>query len=220
VTAKILAERRGWLAVDKPAGALVIPGRGEEEGPSLREELEGELRRKVFVVHRLDRDTSGVLLFALDAPVHRTLSMAFEAGRIEKRYLALVQGRLSQSLELNGALVPARRGRMRVARAGEEGRQAHTLVRPVEQFAEATLVEAVPLTGRTHQIRVHLAHAGYPLLFDHQYGSKDPSLIARTPLHAGKVVIPALDGIEAETIESPLPDDIAQALARLRGVLP
>ncbi|HZA50103.1 MAG TPA: pseudouridine synthase, partial [Myxococcaceae bacterium] len=91
-TVPVLHRGRGYVAVDKPAGVTVIPGRGEERTSSLAERLEGEIGARVWIVHRLDRDTSGVLLFALDAASHRTLSMAFEAGRVEKRYVALVRG--------------------------------------------------------------------------------------------------------------------------------
>lgn len=225
---RILFEGAGLLVVDKPAGMLVIPGRGEG-GPSLREVLEAKRGRKVFVVHRLDRDTSGVLVFALDAERHRTLSMAFESGQVHKRYLALVEGRVEAPRLVDAALAPARKGRMRVARPGEEGKASQTRVRPVETFARASLVEAEPLTGRTHQIRVHLLHVGHPLLFDHQYGRDTPltekdlggagetPVLARTPLHAARIEWPALPGVEARTVEAPLPEDMARAVALLRG---
>jgi tRNA pseudouridine32 synthase/23S rRNA pseudouridine746 synthase/23S rRNA pseudouridine955/2504/2580 synthase len=224
----LLYQGQGVVAVDKPAGVLVIPGRGEQEAPPVRVLIEQQLGRPVFVVHRLDRDTSGVLLFALDAPIHRVLSMAFEAGLIEKRYLAVVQGELTAPLELTRPLAAARRGRMRVARPGEDSKNAHTLVRPVEALPAATLVEATPLTGRTHQIRVHLADAGHPLLFDHQYGRAEPwtaralggegeeTVLARTPLHAARVTLPALEGIAPITIEAPIPADLARTLELLR----
>jgi tRNA pseudouridine32 synthase/23S rRNA pseudouridine746 synthase/23S rRNA pseudouridine955/2504/2580 synthase len=224
----ILVRTEGYLAVDKPAGVLVIPGRGEDEAPSMRVLLEAELGQKVYVVHRLDRDTSGVLLFALDAKTHRTLSMAFEAGLIEKRYRALVAGRLENPLELTKALAPARRGRMRIAKPGEDHKNAHTLVRPIEGLKNSTLVEATPLTGRTHQIRVHLADAGHPLIVDHQYGRAEAfdakqlggeggaAVLSRTPLHAAQVTLPALEGISPRVIESPLPRDMEQALELLR----
>ena len=225
---RILFEGAGLLVVDKPAGMLVIPGRGEG-GPSLRELLEEQRRRKVFVVHRLDRDTSGVLVFALDAERHRALSMAFESGQVHKRYLALVEGRVEASQLIDAALAPGRKGRMRVARPGEEGKPSRTRVRPVETFAQASLVEAEPLTGRTHQIRVHLLHVGHPLLFDHQYGRDTPltekdlggvgdaAVLARTPLHAARIEWPALPGVEARTVEAPLPGDMARAAVLLRG---
>jgi len=224
---RVLHEGAGLLVVAKPAGVLVIPGRGEG-GPSLREQLEEQLRRKVFVVHRLDRDTSGVLVFALDAERHRALSQAFEAGQVKKRYRALVEGRVEAPQLVEAALVPARKGRMRVARPGEQGKPSRTRVRPVETFARASLVEAEPLTGRTHQIRVHLLQLGHPLLVDHQYGRAEPLterelggtadtvVLARTPLHAARLEWPELPGVEALILEAPLPEDMAQALELLR----
>ncbi len=225
----ILATGRGWVAVDKPAGLLVIPGRGEGQAPSLRELLEQQLGQKLFVVHRLDRDTSGVLVFARAAEAHRELSMAFEAGQVKKQYLALVRGQMQAPLLIDAPLVAARRGRMRAAHAGDEAKAAQTRVRPVEVFASATLVEAEPLTGRTHQIRVHLLHAGYPLLVDPQYGQPksasahdlglagDELVLSRTPLHARRLELPARGGEAARSIEAPMPTDLARTLAVLRG---
>jgi tRNA pseudouridine32 synthase/23S rRNA pseudouridine746 synthase/23S rRNA pseudouridine955/2504/2580 synthase len=225
---RVLHEGAGLLVVAKPAGVLVIPGRGEG-GPSLREQLEEQLRRKVFVVHRLDRDTSGVLVFALDAERHRALSQAFESGQVRKRYRALVEGRVDEPRLVDAALVPARKGRMRVARPGESGKASRTRIRPVESFARASLVEAEPLTGRTHQIRVHLLEMGHPLLVDHQYGRSEPLtekelggasdtvVLARTPLHAARLEWPALPGVEQRAIDAPLPEDMTRALQLLRG---
>lgn len=224
---RVLHEGAGVLVVAKPAGVLVIPGRGEG-GPSLREQLEEQLHRKVFVVHRLDRDTSGVLVFALDAERHRALSQAFESGQVKKRYRALVEGRVDAPQLVDAALVPARKGRMRVARPGEQGKPSRTRIRPVESFESASLVEAEPLTGRTHQIRVHLLHVGHPLLVDHQYGraeplterelggSTDSQVLARTPLHAARLEWPVLPGLEPRAVEAPLPEDMGRALELLR----
>lgn len=224
----VLFEGGGVLAVDKPAGMLVIPGRSEDSAPSLREVLEAELERKVFVVHRLDRDTSGVVVFALTPEVHRALSMAFEAGAVHKHYLALVEGRLEAPAVVDAALAPARKGRMRVARPGEEGKPSTTRLRPVEVFPTASLVEAEPLTGRTHQIRVHLLSLGHPLLVDHQYGRDTPwtarelggegedVVLARTPLHAARLEWPALPGVGARRLESPLPEDMARTVGLVR----
>jgi RluA family pseudouridine synthase len=217
-----------FFAVDKAPGTLVIPGRGEEDAPSLREQLEQELGVKVFVVHRLDRDTSGVLLFARTARAHRELSLAFERGLIRKVYRALVAGALAQPERVEVALAPARRGRMRPAK-GEEGKHALTVVRPVETYDRATFVEAEPLTGRTHQIRVHLQAIGHPLLVDPQYGRShaisagelggqgERAVLARTPLHAGLLEVPRLEGISPVRLESPLPPDMAEALQLLRA---
>jgi len=218
----------GLVAVDKPAGMAVVPGRSAEAGPPLRERLAAQLGRRVWVVHRLDRDTSGVLLLALDAATHRAASLAFEQGVPEKRYLALVSPALTGPARVEAALVPARRSRMRVAGPGEEGKPAVTELVPVETFGDVALVEARPLTGRTHQIRVHLRHAGAPLLLDPQYGRPEPvserrlggesdaPVLARTPLHASRLVLPAGDGLPAVDVAAPLPADMARALALLR----
>lgn len=226
---RILFEDGRVLAVEKPPGVPVIPGRGEGGPTPLREQVQAAIGRPVWVVHRLDRDTSGVVLFALDASAHRALSMAFEAGRVEKRYLALVAGRVEAPLDIDRALVPARRGRMRVARPSETGKPARTQVRPLEAFESSSWVEARPLTGRTHQIRVHLAFAGHPLLVDHQYGRPEPvtaralggeddePILVRTPLHAERLELPALDGMPPRTFSAPLPPDMARALETLRS---
>jgi RluA family pseudouridine synthase len=207
VSLKLLVEQPSWVAVEKPAGMPVIPGR-TGEGRCVRDVLRDQLKREVWVVHRLDRDTSGVLLFALDAPTHRTLSMAFEGRDVKKRYLALVEGRVEQPLDLDFPIESGRKGRMRV---GPNGKPSRTRVEPVELFAKASLVACEPLTGRTHQIRVQLSHVGHPLLFDHQYQHGEQStLIARTPLHASRVEWNGL------TVESPLPKDMADALDALR----
>ncbi|MEN9798521.1 MAG: hypothetical protein RL653_2217 [Pseudomonadota bacterium] len=225
-TVPVLFEGGGLLVVDKPAGVPVIPGRSTEGPAPLQQQLEAQLRRKLWVVHRLDRDTSGVLLFATDAQAHRALSMAFEEGTVQKRYLALARGEGLAQQELSAALVPARRSRMRVAREGEEGKPARTRFRPLQVLTGATLVEAEPLTGRTHQIRVHLQHLGHPLLVDHQYGTPGPLalpggvVLARTPLHAMDVRLPALGGQPARNFTAPLPRDLADAVAALGGTQP
>ncbi|RKH63388.1 RluA family pseudouridine synthase [Corallococcus aberystwythensis] len=225
---RVLFEGAGVMVVDKPAGVLVIPGR--EGGPSLRDTLEAALGRKVYVVHRLDRDTSGALVFALDADVHRALSQAFEAGKVRKRYRALVEGRLEAPRMVDAPLVAGRKGRMRVARPDEpDAKPSRTRVRPVETFARSSLVEAEPLTGRTHQIRVHLLSLGHPLLVDHQYGREAPltegdlggqgtqEVLARTPLHAARVEWPALPGVPARGVDAPLPPDMLRTLELLRA---
>ena len=200
--AAVLHEDAHVLAVDKPAGRLVIPGRGTDER-SLREELE-EIHGRLWVVHRLDRGTSGVLLFARTAEAHRTLNLAFDRGEPRKRYLAIVRGIPAPERRIDLPIAAARRGRMRPARPGDaRGKAAVTLVRRLEQLpvrpwarGPLALVEALPETGRTHQIRVHLAAVGLPLAVDPDYGDAEPLLLA---------------------VEAPLPPDMAATLEALRS---
>lgn len=214
----VLFSQGGLVAVAKPPGLLVIPGRSPEDQVCARDLLSVQLGQRVWVCHRIDRDTSGVVLFATDENAHRSASMAFEQGHAKKKYIALVEGVVSAPLELQQPLIEGRKGKMRLAFPGEEGKDSRTLVRPVETFKTATLVECEPLTGRQHQIRVHLKASGHPLLFDHQYGRKDPVVLGdvvldRTPLHAASLVIESL-GV---AVEAPLPEDLGRVLSALRG---
>lgn len=217
-TLKVLGQRDGLVAIDKPPGLLVIPGREASE-PCARMMLEEQLGTKIWVCHRIDRDTSGIVVFATTAEAHRRASMAFEHGEVKKAYLALVEGEVREPLEIELPLTEGRKGKMRLAFPGEDGKVSKTLVRPREALRGATLVECEPLTGRQHQIRVHLKAKGHPLLFDHQYGRKEPLVIgpvtlSRTPLHAARL---ELDGWE---IESPLPRDLEAVRVALGGGQP
>jgi tRNA pseudouridine32 synthase/23S rRNA pseudouridine746 synthase len=226
----ILHEDAQLLAVAKPPGRLVIPGRTPGER-SLREELEAA-HGPLWVVHRLDRGTSGVLLFARTAEAHRALNLAFDAGEPEKRYLAIVRGAPPAEVRVDLALARGRKGRMRPARAGEAGaKPSATRFRRLEGWPEGplggpyALVEALPETGRTHQIRIHLLSIGCPLAVDPEYGEEGPlrrpdgtPWLDRTPLHAERLVVrhPA-DGTPLE-LRAPLPGDLEAALGVLRGL--
>ena len=228
---RILHEDEALLAVDKPAGALCVRGRMGEAEPSLMDELASARGEKLFIVHRLDRNTSGVLIFARTSEAHRVLGQAFEQGKVEKSYLALVRGAPQAEFTVEVPLVDARRGKTRPAAEGETGKPSLTVFRLVERFGEKfALVEALPKTGRTHQIRVHLKYAGFPLAVDPQYthverivrgdlglAPADEVVLARTPLHARRVRLthPAT-GLPLE-IESGLPDDLQSALGLMRG---
>jgi tRNA pseudouridine32 synthase/23S rRNA pseudouridine746 synthase len=226
----VLHEDADVLVVDKPAGRLVIPGRGTAE-QSLREELEA-LHGRLWVVHRLDRGTSGVLVFARNAAAHRALNLAFDRGEPRKRYVALVRGIAPDERRVDIAIAAARRGRMRPARPGDErGKAAVTVFRRLEVFPErpwsggaVSLVEALPETGRTHQIRVHLAAIGLPLVVDPDYGDPGPlagpggpPLLARTPLHAAALTVAHPSGRGTLALEAPWPADLEAALAALRA---
>jgi RluA family pseudouridine synthase len=215
------------IAVDKPAGVLTVPGRGDDAVPlsaAIR-----ELAPEAMPVHRLDRDTSGVVVFALGPSSHRALSAAFEGRRAEKKYAALVRGDLAAARQIDLPLIEGRKGSMRAARAGETGLQSSTDVEPEERFGAFTYCICSPRTGRTHQIRVHLAAIGHPLAVDPRYGepgplrarelwSGAPDAVAlnRTPLHALSLRIPHPAGGWL-LLESPLPEDMSRCLDLLRA---
>ncbi len=222
----VLYEDDRLLVIDKPAGLLVIPGRGEDQALSVVSMLREQRGERLFVVHRLDRGTSGVLLFARDEEAHRRLCGALEARQAEKRYLALValgDVSLEEPKFIDAAIAPARRGRMRL---DVRGKDARTLVRLVERLPPYALVEAVPETGRTHQIRLHLIHLGAPLAVDPQYHAPRALLwqtengidgrMSRTPLHAAHMRFPHPDGKRFLTVEAPLAGDIAACVEHLR----
>ena len=219
----LLLENARWLAVDKPAGITVIPARDEDPALALRQRLESELGAPLWVVHRIDRDTSGVVLFARDADAHRELNFAFEHGQVHKTYLAYTAGvPVPLSGRIDMALHTARKGKMRPAQSGEPGaKEARTDYRvEIERsFGEARVarVRCHPRSGRQHQLRVHLRSLGCPILRDALYGMAtvrapfDQLPVRRLALHAVRLELPALLGIAAHAIEAPLPADL-QAL--------
>jgi 23S rRNA pseudouridine1911/1915/1917 synthase len=192
IRVEILAEGAGYLAIDKPAGLPTHPLDYEERRTALnavaairpevlrvgRGGLEGGL------VHRLDTQTSGVLVFATDEQAWRRARAAFSTRSVEKRYVARVHGRLAERVAVRLRL--AQRGE-RVARVESGGREALSSVSPLEPGTDSSLVEVRPVTGMRHQIRVTLAHLGHPILGDGLYGS--PLELGRHLLHATYVRI-------------------------------
>jgi 23S rRNA pseudouridine1911/1915/1917 synthase len=221
----VRAQGPGWLALDKPAGMPVHPLREDETGtllnaviarhPELHGVGEGGLRSGV--VHRLDVDTSGVMLVATQQASWERLRAAFAEHRVEKVYRALVLGHVDHAGNVELPLVTARHrpARVRVAAEGELARGARLgrlSYRPLERFAATTLLEVRPRTGFLHQIRVTLAHLGFPVVGDRSYGKPDDGTgAARHMLHAARV---AFEEIAAE---SPDADDFAALCARLRA---
>ena len=217
---RILYEDRRILVLDKPAGMPVHAGTGVDFGciealRSLRPEL-----RSADLVHRLDRGTSGCLLVAKRRAALRQLHELLRTGGMDKRYLALVQGRWPRGRSrVDASLSTRRRGGESVAQVDPEGKRALSRFRVVERFGGlATLVDVTIGTGRTHQIRVHAAHAGHPLAGDPRYG--DPEFNAtlsakglkRMFLHAHALEFVWPGTGELFAIGSPLPPELAAVL--------
>jgi RluA family pseudouridine synthase len=215
---RILFEDSGWLAVDKPSGVVVIPARGEDPAASLWRRLELLRGERLWVVHRIDRQTSGVLVLARTEEAHRIWSVAFQNGRVEKTYLAFTQGIPARG-EIRAPLIEDGRGRMRVAGPEERGKPARSLVSITRSWPAAgvALVQVEPRTGRQHQIRVHLAHDGAPILGDPIYGEPPPEALGleRLALHASRLIGPP--DLGSTEVTSPLPADFVAAMRALDG---
>jgi 23S rRNA pseudouridine1911/1915/1917 synthase len=224
-----LYEDERILIVDKPAGLLTVPSapdaRGEDTALARVQEYAARLRpRHPYVgrVHRIDRDTSGAVAFTFDAETRQELIALFSEHRIERRYLALVRGLPRE--DAGRIDVPLhdeyQAGRRRPARRGEDSREARTHWRVRERFGAAALLELRLETGRQHQIRVHLAHVGHPILGDRVYGpERDPpgaGRVARQMLHAEHLAFEHPWTEAAVSATSPLPADFAAVLAVLR----
>lgn len=213
---EILYEDDGLLAVSKVSGDLVIPGRGTDR-PSLVERLSAKSGGKLFVVHRLDRGASGLVLFARDRESHRTLSALFEGRRVRKTYWAVVEGEVEQQDGLVDRPIRAfGSGRMGV---DGRGKPSETRFRVLERFSRAALLEVNPLTGRRHQIRVHLFAIGHPILGETVYGSGFPVGGApRLMLHALRLAFP-WKGDDGFALSCPPSGDFMNFLEILRNPL-
>jgi 23S rRNA pseudouridine955/2504/2580 synthase/23S rRNA pseudouridine1911/1915/1917 synthase len=234
------------LAVSKPTGLATIPGRGEDDsvleqlGRQLGIPSSGTADPRVRVVHRLDKGTSGVLLFATTVEMQRHLSHQFQNNTVSKEYLALVRGRPAQAEgEIDAPLAPHTTSPRRMAVVRHGGRPARTLWKVEETFRELALLRVFPRTGKTHQIRIHLQSVGLPLAIDplynapsrdgaeqgiflssfkrgyHRAGEAERPLIGRLTLHAHRLAFNDRAG-ERITIEAPLPKDFRAALNMLR----
>ena len=212
------------VVVDKPAGLLVHPtAEGDKDTVLSRTAAELERRsgrhRRVLVVHRLDRDTSGVMVLALSHAAAHHLQTQFRTHTVERRYVALVRGDMTGEVLVARGIGRPRPGARRAALApGTGGRPAHTVVRPLERLAGVTLVEAELQTGRTHQVRVHLSYLGHPVLGDPIYGDPgtDPVAPGRLALHAALLgFVHPTTGTRLE-FRTELPRDFSHALESLR----
>jgi 23S rRNA pseudouridine1911/1915/1917 synthase len=213
------------VVVDKPAGMVVHPATGHDSGTLTNAVLahvpdmddEGQADRP-GIVHRLDMQTSGLIVVAKSGEVRAALQEAFKKRQITKEYLALVEGQMTADHGIIDAAIgrdPRRRKRMSVV---PDGRPAVTEYRVLERFERNTYVAVEPQTGRTHQIRVHMAYIGHPVVGDTVYGYRKQRLaLERHFLHATRLAFRHPVTEETVDVQAPLPDELQRTLDTLRG---
>jgi RluA family pseudouridine synthase len=212
---KIIYEDKYLIVVDKPAGLSVLPDGWEKDSQYLVKMLE-EQYGKIFIVHRLDKITSGVMVFARDAETHRALNIQFENHEAQKTYHAIVEG--NPKWEEKVARHPLRANvghKHRTMVDDKNGKPSETRFRVIKRYQDSALIEAKPMTGRTHQIRVHMYALGHPLVGDTLYGAQETYEITRPMLHAQSLSFlhPATN--ERMKFSAPHPADLEKALERL-----
>ena len=204
------------LVVDKPAGISVLADGWDPDSPYLLKGLEAEHGR-LWIIHRLDKLTSGVLLFARNAEAHRALSIQFEKREVEKLYHAILSGAPPWEEKTTRFPLRANVGHRHRTRVDDRrGKPSETHFMVLQRGEANALVEGRPLTGRTHQIRVHASALGYPLLGDLLYGAPETNLILRPALHAVSLRIRDPVDDEQVTFRAAYPADFASALDSLR----
>jgi 23S rRNA pseudouridine1911/1915/1917 synthase len=207
--------------IDKPAGLVVHPApshRGPTLVDQLGELLEGGDPERPGIVHRLDKDTSGLLVVARSEEAQRALAAEVAARDVDRVYLALASGRLdSRTGTIDAPIGRERRTRTRMAVAGAGSREARTHFEVVDLLPRSSYAEVTLETGRTHQIRAHFAAIGHALVGDPTYGSGESYALSRQFLHAHRLSFTHPVSGERLTFESPLPADLKEALERARG---
>jgi 23S rRNA pseudouridine955/2504/2580 synthase len=224
VEKQIIFEDKRLLVINKPSGLAVHGGSGVSHGAiELLRAARPELR-DLSLVHRLDRDTSGCLVLAKRRSALRDLHARFRDGKVEKNYLALVVGdwQLGKQIIKAPLLVEHRRNGERHVIVSESGKDAETVMRLSRTFGVYSLLQCQPRTGRTHQIRVHALHAGFPIAGDQRYGNSEANAavkklgLQRLFLHAQSIAFPDDNGNELH-FTAPLADDLQQFLDRITG---
>ena len=251
---EILYEEEGFAVINKPADMVVHPSRGHWSGTlvgALSFQFPGSLSslrgpERPGIVHRLDRDTSGVILIAKNDQAHAKLGALFQEKRIRKEYFAIVSGSLSVDRDVVDLPIghhPKNREKMTIARDDPEAKPATTYFEVIERFRGFSTIRALPKTGRTHQIRVHVAHLGTPVLCDKLYGGcssitlgeiaglrnapksgRTPEeetafaeiLLKRQALHARRLTFLHPDTGKEISVEAPIPPDMARTLEAIR----
>ena len=206
------------VVVNKPAGLPTLPDGYVKDAPNLVEIL-NRVYDRVWVVHRLDRDTSGVIVFARSAEIHRALNTQFDTRRVSKIYHAIVRGTPEwDAIVVDQSLRPDGDRRHRTVIDAVRGKSAVTHLRVIERFEQHALIEAAPETGRTHQIRAHLAFQGHPIVADALYGDgQGVAGLTRLGLHARSLSFEHPITHKVVRFDAPYPEDFASALNNLAG---
>jgi 23S rRNA pseudouridine955/2504/2580 synthase len=228
VSGAIIHEDRDLMVINKPAGVAVHGGSGLSAGVIEALRATHPELKELELVHRLDRDTSGVLLVAKRRAALRELHALLRERDMEKRYLALVVGRWpfgTKTIDLP-LKTNLKQGGERVVRVHADGQQAVTTFKPIEHFGKlATLLDVSLGTGRTHQIRVHAAHAGHPIAGDDKYGDRErdaklkPYGLQRMFLHAQSLAFKRPGAAKPFSVSAPVPDDWQAVIEKLRAEL-
>jgi len=226
IMVEIIHEDKHLIAVNKPPGMVVF----HENDTAVRKESLSFLLSKRYpelrslnhprngAVHRLDKDTSGIVLFARDEDSFFFLQKEFLKRRAKKKYLALVFKRMKKEEgRIEMLMQRSKKDRRKQAPGGKRGRRSLTLFKVIERFNDFTLLEVIPVTGRKHQIRCHLSFTGHPVVGDRLYRFKDqqdPEDLKRQFLHAGLLKIRTPDGVK--TFKAPLSQDLRKILWKLK----
>ncbi|MFA5105156.1 MAG: RluA family pseudouridine synthase [Candidatus Margulisiibacteriota bacterium] len=229
---QIIYQDDSIIAVNKPAGITTIPSDTVAKENALNGMVERMCGQKLFVVHRLDKGTSGAVVFAKNAESHRSINMQFDQRKVEKKYIGIVKGCVDfQEKEIKIPISKSKAHSKKVALA-RTGIEAITRVSLLGRFDNYSLLGIVPLTGRRHQIRLHLKAIGHPLAVDPLYGRKEPIyvsdivghggtndklVISRTPLHAGSISFMHPTENKIISIKADIPEDMSDFLKLLRG---
>ncbi|PIE99143.1 MAG: RNA pseudouridine synthase [Treponema sp.] len=237
---KIVYKDEDIIVVDKPAGISVLKERWDNTAENLNDLLSIKLLQqgistKLYSVHRLDKDTSGVMIFALNVDAHKIMNSAFKNRQIKKTYHAFVYGKPTEcQFKIEKKLLPDSDRRHRTSVNEKSGKSALTLIKTLETFKHISLLEARPITGRTHQIRAHLAGINLPIVCDSLYGNSEPvflsklktkwrgsivderPIISRTSLHSQTIEFEHPRTKEPLVFKAMYPKDLKALLNQLR----
>ena len=218
----ILYKDEHLLVVNKPAGLSVLPEGWEPDAPYLVKMLEADPStgsgHKIWVIHRIDKITSGVVVFALTADAHRSLNIQFEKHQVDKKYHAIVNGLPMWNEKVTKFPLRVNVGhKHRTMVDNKSGVKSETHFKVLQRGKNLSLLEAVPMTGRTHQIRVHAYALGFPLLGDTLYSAPETDLIQRPALHAQLLAFNHPVSNERVSFTAPYPPDIEKVIRKYVG---